>query len=270
MSATFKYYAPVSRPELFDLVAQHEAVRILAGGTDLLVDIRNGVRLPEVVVDIKHVDGLNSLTWNPEVGLVIGATTTINDVLRSAAVREHYPLLTACAHDLASYQIRNRATVVGNVVNASPCSDMAPGLLCLRARAVIASHRGEREVPFHEFFTGVKRTVLEHDEVVERIVVPAETAGARGGYRKLKRIKGHDLGIVGVAVSKLNGDLRLGVSSAAPTPVLVDDLSTDAPTDEVVAATRAAISPISDVRCTAEYRAFMAETYVRRLLEEVA
>jgi carbon-monoxide dehydrogenase medium subunit len=270
MTGTFKYRAPVSRSELFDLVAQHEAVRILAGGTDLLVDIRNGVRLPEVVVDIKHVDGLNHLTWNPEEGLVIGAATTINDVLRSAAVREHYPLLLACAHDLASYQIRNRATVVGNVVNASPCSDMAPGLLCLQARAVVASNRGERVVPFRDFFTGVKKTVLAHDEVVERIVVPPETAGARGGYRKLKRIKGHDLGIVGVALLKLNGDLRLGVSSAAPTPVLVDGLSTDTPADEVVAAARGAISPISDVRCSAEYRAFMAETYVRRLLEEVA
>src|SRR3954453_14274378 len=104
MSGTFKYRAPVTRTELLDLVAEHEAVRILAGGTDLLVDVRNGVRLPEVVVDIKHVDGLRDLTWNPDEGLVIGAATTVNDVLRSAAVREHYPLLAACAHDLASYQ----------------------------------------------------------------------------------------------------------------------------------------------------------------------
>ena len=269
-AGTFKYRAPATRAELLDLIAEHEAVRILAGGTDLLVDIRNGVRHPELVVDLKHVDGLRAITWDPGVGLVIGAATTINDVLRSRDVREHYPLLLACARDLASYQIRNRATVVGNVVNASPCSDMAPGLLCLQARAVISSTRGEREVAFREFFTGVKRTVLEHDEVLERIVVPAASAGARGGYRKLKRIKGHDLGIVGVAVLKHGTDLRLGVSSAAPTPVLVDGLRVDAPADDVLAALHAAISPISDVRCSAEYRAFMAETYARRLLEEVA
>jgi carbon-monoxide dehydrogenase medium subunit len=266
----FKYRAPVSRAELFDLIAQHEAVRILAGGTDLLVDIRNGLAHPEVVVNIKHVGGLRDITWSPTDGLVIGAAATINDVLRSAAIREHYPLLAACAQDLASYQIRNRATVVGNVVNASPCSDMAPGLLCLQASAVIASHRGERVVAFRDFFTGVKKTVLEHDEVLERIVVPAQSAGARGGYRKLKRIKGHDLGIVGVALLKHNGDLRLGISSAAPTPVLVDGLPTETPADDVVAAALAAISPISDVRCSAEYRAFMAETYVRRLLDESA
>jgi CO/xanthine dehydrogenase FAD-binding subunit len=268
MADTFQYRAPVSRAQLLDLVADHEAVRILAGGTDLLVDIRNGFAHPEVVVNIKHVDGLRDITWNPDDGLVIGAAATINDVLRSAAVREHYPLLVECARDLASHQIRNRATVVGNVVNASPCSDMAPGLLCLQARAVISSHRGERAVPFQEFFTGVKQTVLQHDEVLERIVVPPESAGARGGYRKLKRIKGHDLGIVGVALLTHRGDLRLGISSAAPTPVLVDGLTTTTPADEVVAAARAAISPISDVRCSAEYRAFMVETFVRRLLDE--
>jgi CO/xanthine dehydrogenase FAD-binding subunit len=270
MTQTFKYRAPVTRAELLDLVAAHEAVRVLAGGTDLLVDIRNGFAHPELVVNIKHVDGLRDIRWNPDDGLTIGAAVTINDVLRSDVIREHYPLLAACAHDLASYQIRNRATVVGNVVNASPCSDMAPGLLCLKARAVITSNRGEREVAFREFFTGVKKTVLQPDEVLDRIVVPAETAGARGGYRKLKRIKGHDLGIVGVALLKHNGDLRLGVSSAAPTPVLVDGLSIDTPADDVVATVHAAISPISDVRCSAEYRSFMAETYVRRLLEEVA
>ena len=270
MTQTFKYRAPSSRAELLDLIAAHEAVRILAGGTDLLVDIRNGFAHPELVVNIKHVAGLKDITWNPDDGLTIGAAATINDVLRSAVIRDHYPLLAACAKDLASYQIRNRATVVGNVVNASPCSDMAPGLLCLQARAVISSHRGERVVPFREFFTGVKKTVLSSDEVLERIVVPAETAGARGGYRKLKRIKGHDLGIVGVALLKADGDLRLGVSSAAPTPVLVDGLTTATPADDVVAAVHGAISPISDVRCSAEYRSFMAETYVRRLLEEVA
>jgi CO/xanthine dehydrogenase FAD-binding subunit len=270
MTQTFKYRAPTSRAELLDLVAGHESVRLLAGGTDLLVDIRNGFAQPEMVVNIKHVDGLKDITWNETDGLSIGAAVTVNEVLRSVLIAEHYPLLIECAHDLASYQIRNRATVVGNVVNASPCSDMAPGLLCLHASAVISSFRGERTVPFREFFTGVKRTVLAGDEVLERIVVPAASAGAVGGYRKLKRIKGHDLGIVGVALLKHDGDLRLGVSSAAPTPVLVDGLTTDTPADDVVAAVHGAISPISDVRCSAEYRSFMAETYTRRLLEEVA
>jgi len=270
MTQTFKYRAPATRAELLDLTADHDAVRLLAGGTDLLVDIRNGFARPEMVVNLKHVAGYGDIAWSPTDGLAIGAAVTINQVLRSAAIREHYPLLAACAHDLASYQIRNRATVVGNVVNASPCSDMAPALLCLQARAVIASRRGERVVPFNEFFTGVKRTVLQRDEVLERIIVPPETAAARGGYRKLKRIKGHDLGIIGVALMKKDGVLRLGISSAAPTPVLVEGLTEDDPADVVVAAAHGAIHPISDVRCSADYRAHMVDTYTRRLLEEVA
>src|SRR5208283_2435606 len=116
---------------------------------------------------------------------------TINALLAYVRTQNDYPLLIACAHDLASHQIRNRATVVGNVVNASPCADMAPALLCLRARAVISSKRAEREMPFSAFFKGVKETVVASDEVVERIVVPAASAGARGGYYKLKRINGH-------------------------------------------------------------------------------
>ena len=180
-----------------------------------------------------------------------------------------HPLLVACARDLASHAIRNRATVIGNVVNASPCADMAPALMCLDAPAAIASVRGERTLPMREFFTGVRRTALAPDELLERIVVPHAAAGARGGYRKLKRISGHDLGIVGVAVMKHDGRLRLGIGSAAPTPVLVDGLKeSDAP-DAVVAAARGSIRPISDVRATMEYRAHMVEVFVRRLLQEV-
>lgn len=271
MTATFEYAAPTSREELLDLLAARgSGAKLLAGGTDLLVDLRNQLVHPECIVNLKKVPGYSAIDWSDENGMRIGAAVTINDLFRSQIILDSYPLLADCARDLASYQIRNRATVVGNVVNASPCSDMAPALLCLGARAVISSRRGERSVPFTDFFRGVKRTILEPDEILESIAVPPESANGRGGYRKLKRIKGHDLGIVGVALLKHGPDLRLGVSSAAPTPVLVDGLTADAPADDVVAATHAAISPISDVRCSAEYRAFMAETYVRRLLEEVA
>ncbi len=265
----FEYAAPRERAELLSLLARHgrDAV-LLAGGTDVLVNVRAGSSRPSIVIDVKRVAGFGGLGWSAE-GLVIRPATTINDLLRDPRVRTDYPLIVSCAHDLASYQIRNRATVIGNIVNASPCADMAPALLCLDATAVIASVRGERTVPMREFFTGVKRTQLAPDELLERVLVPAKSAGARGGYHKLKRIHGHDLGIVGVAVSKHAGALRVGVSSAAPTPVLVDGLrESDAP-DAVVAATRKAISPISDLRCTKEYREHMVEVFVRRLLQEV-
>jgi CO/xanthine dehydrogenase FAD-binding subunit len=271
MLQKFEYAAPAGRAELLSLLAERGAdSKLLAGGTDLLVNIRAGVMKPALVIDVKKVAGFTGLSWSASDGLLISPGTTINDLLRDRSVAERFPLLAECARDLASYQVRNRATVIGNVVNASPCSDMAPALLCLGARALIASARGQRELPFVEFFKGVKKTVLREDEVLERIIVPASAAGARGSYRKLKRINGHDLGIVGVALMKKEGLMRLGISSSAPTPVLVDGLKEGDPEEAVVAAARAAISPIGDLRCSKEYREFMVETFVRRLLREVA
>ena len=266
----FKYAAPSSREELLTILAEARSeARLLAGGTDLLVNIRGGLSKPKLVVDVKKVRGYGGISWDGSEGLTLRPAVTINELLADKTVRERYPLLAECGHDLASYQVRNRATVMGNVVNASPCSDMAPALLCLGAVAVIASSRGERRIPFGEFFKGVKKTVVQDDEILERIIVPAASAGARGAYRKLKRINGHDLGIVGVALMKKDGQVRLGISSSAPTPVLVDGLSESDGAERAVAAARSATSPISDVRCSAEYRAFMIETFVRRLYGEV-
>ena len=271
MTATFSYRAPLDRSELLSMLADYGATaRLLAGGTDLIPDIRNGVRAPALVVNLKNVAGYSDITWSPIEGLSLGPAVTINDVLSHPRVRESFPLLVACARDLASHQIRNRATVIGNVANASPCADMAPALLCLNAYAVISSVEGSRTVSFRDFFTGVKRTVLQPHELLELIVIPPASAGGRGSYRKLKRIKGHDLGIVGVAASTNDGALRLGISSCAPTPLLVDGLAADDPVDAVVAAARSAISPITDVRCSREYREHMVEVYVRRTLAEVA
>ena len=271
MTARFSYAAPTRREELLALLADHGAgARLLAGGTDLLGDVRSGLARPAMVVDVKRVDGYADLVWSEQDGLIIRPAVTINDLLQSPRVRQSYPLLVACAQDLASHQIRNRATVIGNIANASPCADMSPALLCLGATVVLSSRDGSREVPVTDFFTGAKRTVLAPGELLERIVIPPEAAGSRGSYRKLKRIKGHDLGIVGVAASWKDGALRLGISSCAATPLLVEGLSVQDRADDVVAAAQAVISPISDVRCSKEYRTHMVGVYVRRALREVA
>jgi carbon-monoxide dehydrogenase medium subunit len=270
MNDIFKYRAPTSRAELFGLLASHgEGAKILAGGTDLLVDIRNGLAHPELVINLKKVEEFSGLTWSQSEGLIIGPLTTVNDVLHDARVRESYRLLADCALTIASHQLRNRATVIGNIVHASPGADMAPGLLCLGAQVRIASQRGQREVPLKDFFTGVKRTVLGHDEIVEAITVPPGTARSRGSYRKLKRIDGHDLALVSVAVTNTDGAVRVGIGSAAPTPLLVEGLTDEDPADAVVAAARGAARPIDDLRCSKEYREYMIEVFVRRSFEEV-
>ena len=271
MTDVFAYQAPASRAQLLDILDQQGPdARVMAGGTDVMIDLRAGFLHPKTVVDVKRVQGFSDVAWSDADGLVIRPAVTLSAILADPRIRETYPLLIACAQDLASHQLRNRATVIGNVVNASPCADMSPALLCLGATAVISSKRGQRVVPFKEFFTGVKRTVLQPGEILEEVHVPTETAEARGSYRKLKRIKGHDLGIVGVAAMRKDGVLRLGISSCAPTPLLVDGLSADDEPDSVVAAAQGAISPISDLRCSKEYRAHMVGVFVRRVLREVA
>ncbi len=270
MLVTFSYKAPQSREQLLDMIATGESdSKLLAGGTDLLVNIRNGVYRPKMVVDLKKIPGVDAITWDKKTGLKIGPAVTINEILTDANIRQHYPLLCSCARDLASFQIRNRATVVGNIVNASPCSDMAPALLCLDATVLIESKQGKREVPIAEFFTGVKRTALKPNEMVTSLHIPADKAGVRGVYRKLKRIQGHDLGIVGVAVANVGKGARIGVSSSAPTPVVTPLLPLSLSLPEVIEAVNVIIHPISDVRCSKEYRTFMVGEYTKRLWKEV-
>lgn len=266
----FSYVAPKDLSELLSLLDSGDSgIKLLAGGTDLLVNIRNGLAKPTTVVDVKRIAGASSIDYRDDTGLRIGWATTINDILKHPDVAAQYPLLQRCAHDLASYQVRNRATVVGNIVNASPCSDMAPALLCLDGSIEISSVQGKRSIPVREFFTGVKRTVLRQNEMVTAITLPVERRGTMGKYRKLKRIQGHDLGIIGVAVAVIGDALCIAVSSAAPTPIATGHLPLDMPDAEVLKTVDAMIKPISDVRCSAEYRRFMVGEFTRRLLGEV-
>ena len=262
----FRYLAPRTAAELLEAV-EGEGAAIIAGGTDLLPNIRNGVLKPRLVVDVKKLPDAARIAYGED-GLELGPAVTLNDVLRSRDAREKYPAFCACAHELASHQVRNRATVVGNVMNASPCSDTAPALLCLGARAIVRSKSGVRELPFEHFFAGPKKTRLEKGEFVEKVVIPAASAGAKGRYLKLKRIAGHDLGIVGVLMVEKDGGLSFAVSSAAPTPVLATGFRKGVAPDEAAAKVLAACSPITDVRATKEYREFMIGVYVRRLLSE--
>ena len=265
----FRYLAPKTASELLSLMdSEGPDCRLLAGGTDLIPNIRVGVFKPKVLIDVKRHAGADRLSYGNE-GLSIGPAVTINDVLGSRVIREKYPVLCECAHELASHQVRNRATVVGNVVNASPCSDMAPALLCLDAQAVLRSKNGYRTVTFRDFFTGVKKTVLTQGEYLESIKIPIAAAGSTGRYFKLKRIAGHDLGIVGVLMTIKDSQRRFAVSSAAPTPILVDNIAAKDSPEEIVAKVLGAVSPISDVRGTKEYREHMTGVYVRRLLGEV-
>ncbi len=266
----FSYHRPSSMKEALDFLAQNgPKTAVFSGGTDLFVVIRAGVAKPAHVLDLKGIPELGKISWDKTEGLSVGACVTINTLTEYPAVREHFPVLRSAGEELATFQLRNRATMVGNVVTASPCGDMGSPLMVLGGEVVLASSSGERRMPLSEFITGVKRTLIRPDEVVSRIVVPPTWAGAVGGYHKLKRIKGHDLGVVAVAMVRKENTIRCAISSAAPTPVLLPDLAATSSVEDVQKKAQSMISPIDDVRCTKEYRSFMVDIFIKRLMKEL-
>ncbi len=267
----FNYLAPENREDLFKILSEHkDSADILAGGTDLLSNIRLDIMAPKTIIDIKKIPEFHQLHFKADEGLEIGAAVTVNEVLEHPDVKTHFPILVSAAKNLASHQLRNRATVVGNIVNASPCADMSPPLLCLDASVHLSSLKKTRVVRLKDFFTGVKTNVRQSDEIVEKISVPLTYSNLSGGYYKLKRIRGHDLGVVGVALLRAKDELRFGISSAAPTPVFVGNVDPALPEEEIVNKIKSSVSPITDVRGTKEYREFMLGVYVQRLLGETA
>jgi carbon-monoxide dehydrogenase medium subunit len=269
MTHGFSYIRPKSLEEVIDLLSESLGRGcVFSGGTDLFVDIRAGLAKPDFVVDLKSIESLHRLSFDKRKGLSIGACVTVNGLTGHADVQKHYAILVTAGKELATHQIRNRASVVGNLVTASPCGDMASPLLCLDAELVILSKDGSKNIRLSDFITGVKNTILRPGEIVEKILVPTSMINATGGYKKLKRIRGHDLGVVSVAMLKRNDILRFAISSAAPTPVLLPDFSPDTTLETIQAAAQKAISPIDDVRCSREYRAFMVNAFIERLMEE--
>jgi carbon-monoxide dehydrogenase medium subunit len=270
MLTTFDYLAPESKEELFQTLDKNlEDVYLLAGGTDLLVDIRNELLSPKLVVDIKKIDGLDKISFDKSDGLSIGAAVSCADLINNETVRSEFPCLVEAAEDLASIQLRNRATIAGNVCKASPCGDMSRILLALEAKVIISSSKGSREVELADFFTGVQTTVLKENELLEKIIVPAEMSGFKGKNKKLKRIKGHDLALASVSVVKGPDKLNVAVGSCCTTPVLIKGLEPDISADDLCEIIESKISPIDDIRASSEYRRFMVKNYVRKILKEL-
>ena len=275
----FDYLKPKTVEELAGILADHaEDAKIFAGGTDLLVLMRDRLVRPKYLVDIKEIEELRRLSHDGEKGLTIGAAVTLNEIIESDVVREHFGVLRSAANTLADYNIRNRATLVGNICNASPAADTAPALLVLDAEVEIASREGERTIPIQEFFKGIKRTALELGEFVKSVKIPNPPEGAKGEYLKWGRIRGEDLAVVGVAALVANSGkklVRIALSSVAPTPILIsvdgffEGGSLEERIDKVASIVVSKISPISDVRASREYRLHMTGVLTRRVLKQL-
>ena len=246
---------------------------ILAGGTDLLPQLRSRLTRPGLVLDIKGVEQLHHLEAGDD-GLSVGAAVILNRVLEQQGLPAPYAALVQAVADLASYPIRNRATLVGNVANASPCADTVPPLCVLGAEVELGGPGGVRRLPVEQFIVGNREVRLDAGELVTRVVVPAPSGGAWSGFLKRKRVKGHDLALASVALLRdpERGRLRLGVGSCTPVPAVVDlDEMQDAPdVDEVVRRAQDSINPIDDVRAGIEYRRDMVAVMTRRLFADMA
>ena len=277
----FEYAEPTSLEEAFAILGRNEGARILAGGTDLVLGMRERKFEPRVVVNIKRIPSLDRMKIDDHGGLRIGALVTINAIDSSDRVRTTFPILASAAHSLGSYQIRNRATVGGNLCNASPAADTAPPLIALGAVAKIAGPRDERIVKLEDFFVGPGKTALSKGEILVEIDVPSPPRGSYGAYLKHGPRNAMDIATVNAALMcTLSGhkceDARIVLGSVAPTPMRARKAEAairGKPVDENTVRKAAELaseecSPISDVRASAEYRRAMVKAVVRRLFRD--
>jgi CO/xanthine dehydrogenase FAD-binding subunit len=282
---SFDYVRATSREHVVELLRQQgKDVRLLSGGTDLLVRMRDGFFQPKVVLDVKHLPGMQEIVFDPRTGLTVGAAVAMNRVAHHPDVLTHYPLLAEAANSVASYQIRNRATVGGNLCNCSPAADTAPAILVLEGRLVLFGPGGEREVPAEEFFLGPGKSAMAAAEFMTGMRLPVLPPGGVGRYLKLGRNKAGDLAIVSVAVygfprkSNPSGyGFRIALGSVAPIPLRAAAaeavLASEPPGASCFARAAqeamAAASPIDDVRASAAYRRAMVHNLTEQALSEV-
>lgn len=277
----FDYLKPDTLEEATDILAQYEEdAKIIAGGSDLLPDLRARLIEPRYLVDVKEIEEMKELSYDDEKGLTIGAAVSLNEIAELDIVKEIFKPLWSSVTQLADPTIRNRATLVGNICTASPAGDSAPSLLVLDAEVNAVSESGERKIPIQDFFTGVKRNSLGDKELVKSVTVPTPPETAVGDYLKWRRTRGEDLSLVGVAAlvtEPPSGILKIALSSVAPIPIYIseaeeilkDKKSVDAAIEKAVAVVKEKISPITDVRCGESYRLHMAEVLTRNILKKL-
>ena len=221
----FAYERPTRLADAVALLGGHgPEARALAGGTDLIIRLRDGTLRPQVVVDVKGIAELDGDIREVDGHVQFGALTTMTDILRDERVRRDYPALAEAALFVGSVQIRNRATLVGNMCNASPAADTAPALLVYGGRIVAMGPNGTRHVPLDDFFVRSGVTTLDRGELVTAIELPVAD-GPRGSvHLRRTRRRGHDLASVTLAVSMTReGTTRLSYGSVGPRPVVVVD-----------------------------------------------
>lgn len=280
----FDFVEPPTLEEVCALLAEDPGGSVVfAGGTDILVDLRERRADYRRLVSLARIEELGRITYSDDAGLVVGAMATVNQLARHAAVTAHYPGIVDAALCVAADQVRNQATVVGNLCMAVPSADMAPIMLAYDAGLRVASSDGERLIPVRNFFTGPRRTVLETADVVVGIEVAAPGAGFGDANQRHGGRVSLSLPIASTAaVVDMNGDLcreaSVALGAVAPTPLLASSVGdylagktlTDETLREAGRLARAEARPIDDLRASKAYRLDLVEVLTRRALTTAA
>jgi carbon-monoxide dehydrogenase medium subunit len=278
----FDYYAPATVEEALSILKQKgPGGKLLAGGTDLLVQTKEGGRTPAYVVSLRRLKELHGIEYDTQWGLRVGALAEMAAVAAHPVVRQRYGALEDGADIVGSIQTRNMATIGGNLCNAAPSADTIPALVVHAAAARIAHENGRREVPVEEFCTGPGRTVMRPEEVLLDVFLPKTGPRTGSAYVRQTPRKEMDIAVVGVAVlvtlepdADVVRDARVCLGAVAPTPIRSKQaeaaLEGNAPTEEVLARAGAGAAadarPISDVRGSAAFRRYLCDVLTRRMV----
>ena len=290
------WFRPETVDEATSILKEHRDtdLHILAGGTDLNVRIRNGQFTPERIMDITGIKELSSISLlngrdidllddDEQDHIMIGATATMDRIIRSVTIKNHMSVLAGAASEIGSPLIRNTATIGGNVMNASPAADMSTALLALDARAVLVRQGGKRIISMAEMFTGVCTTCTEKNELLSNILVPIPAPYAGAGFFKLKQREALALAIVNsCATLKSDGHIitgaRLAVGAVAVTPLVIEEATSilvsktpaeaEGSLSDIAEMAKRQSRPITDVRGSAEYRKEMVRESSLRSLRE--
>jgi carbon-monoxide dehydrogenase medium subunit len=269
----FQVATPTSVNDVLRMLADFGPdAAVMAGGTDLLIHIRNGKRLPKLVVLLRKTRDLDGVVTVTDEGVSFGALATLIDIARHPLVRKHYTAIAEASGRVGSDQIRNRGTLCGNVANASPAADTMPPLYVHDAIVNVRGPAGRRAVPIRSFVVGPGKTALAPGEIIESIFCPRPAEASSSAYLKLARRHGIDLATVGAAAfTSSSGEVRVALGAVGPTPVraieaekllapgLSDTETMQCGLDVLAAAT----NPITDIRGTREYRLAMAKVLAR-------
>ena len=270
----FEYFKPTTLNEALTLLNNQNNAKILSGGTDLIVQLKEEVVTPDYLIDIKGISEFNKITGQKD-EIIIGAGITFSDIIKSELLKQKLPLLVQVSQKVASVGIRNRATLVGNICSAVPSLDSAPALLIYDAMVKVANINGSREISIHDWFVAPKKTALKQNELVTAIRIKIPQKKHLTLYDKLGRYRGEDLAQAGLGIYlEENNKFKLAFCAVGPVPKRLSKTedylnNTDNPDlNKAVEIMQTEISPITDIRSSEKYRRLMMGVMLKRGVEK--